>query len=68
MKLEINLWELLAKNKMTAKKLSDMTWISPVNISRIKNGKTVSIGLDTIAKLLTAFECEPNDLFKIIKE
>ena len=68
MEIEINLWELLAKNKMTAKKLSDISWISPVNISRIKHWKTTSIGLDTIAKLLIAFECTPNDLFKIIKE
>ena len=68
MKIEINLWELLAKKKMTAKKLSDITWIVPVNLSRIKHWKTTSIGLETIAKLLTAFECEPNDLFKIIKD
>ena len=53
---------------MTAVELSKISWISPINLSKIKNGKTTSIALDTIAKLLTAFECEPNDLFKIIKK
>ena len=65
MKVEINLWELLGKNKMTALDLSKISWLSPVQISNIKNGKTTKIGLETIEKLLTAFDCTPNDLFKI---
>jgi len=68
MKIEITLWELMRVNKMTGTKLSSLTWISPIQISNIRNWKTTKIGLETIAKLLTAFECEPNDLFKIIKE
>ena len=68
MKIEINVWELMAKNKMTAIKLSEITWISPIQISNIKNWKTTKIGLNTIEKLLIAFECTPNDLFKIIKK
>jgi DNA-binding Xre family transcriptional regulator len=67
MKIEINLWELMGKHKMTALKLSSLTWISPIQISKIKNGKTTKINLQTIAQFLKAFDCEPNDLFKIIK-
>jgi DNA-binding Xre family transcriptional regulator len=67
MKIEINLWELMGKNKMTALKLSSLTWISPIQISNIKNGKTSKIELQTIAKFLEAFDCTPNDLIKIIK-
>ncbi len=68
MDIEINLWELMGKNKMTAIDLSKATWISPIQISNIKNGKTKKIELQTIAKLLKAFNCTPNDLIKIIKE
>jgi DNA-binding Xre family transcriptional regulator len=68
MKIEINLWELLGKNKMTARDLSKISWLTPVQISNIKNGKTKKIELQTIAKLLQAFECTPNDLFKIKNE
>ena len=67
MKIEINLWELMGKNKMTALKLSSLTWISPIQISKIKNWKTTKINLQTIVEFLKAFDCEPNDLFKIIK-
>lgn len=67
MNIEINLWELMGKNKMTAIDLSKITWISPIQISNIKNWKTKKIELKTIAKLLNAFDCTPNDLIKIIK-
>ncbi|EKD29787.1 MAG: hypothetical protein ACD_78C00274G0014 [uncultured bacterium (gcode 4)] len=67
MKVEINLWELLGKNKMSARDLSKITGMSNQQISSIKRGMTSRIGLDTIEKLLEAFQCEPNDLFKIIK-
>lgn len=67
MRVEINLWELMGKNKMTALELSSLTWISPIQISKIKNWKTTKIELQTIAKLLEAFECSPNELIKIIK-
>lgn len=67
MRVEINLWELMGKNKMTALELSSMTWISPIQISKIKNWKTTKIELQTIAKLLEAFGCSPNELIKIIK-
>lgn len=68
MKIEINLWELLGKHKMTARELSKLTWISPIQISNIKNGKTKKIELQTIAKFLKAFSCTPNDLIKIIEK
>ncbi len=67
MRVEINLWELMGKKKMTAIELAEKTWISPIQISKIKNGKTKKIELQTIAKLLEAFECTPNNLIKIIK-
>ncbi len=68
MKIEINLRELLAKKKLTAKKLSEITWISEQQLWSIKNGKTKRIDFDTIAKFLKAFDCSLEDLFKIIKE
>lgn len=67
MKIEINLWELLGKNKMTVKKLSEATWISKQQLYNIKHWKTTKITFDIIIKLLKELHCEPNDLFKIIK-
>jgi len=67
MKIEIDLWGLMGKHKMTATKLAQVTWLTPVQISHIKNGRTTKIGINTIEKLLEAFDCEPNDLIKIKK-
>ncbi len=68
MKIEIDLWGLMGKNKMTATQLAKITWLTPVQISHIKNGKTTKIGINTIEKLLEAFDCEPNDLIKITRK
>lgn len=68
MHIEINLWELMGKNKMTAIELAKLTWLSPIQISNIKNWKTKKIELKTIEKFLIALDCSPNDLFKIIEE
>lgn len=68
MSIEINLWELMARKKINASKLSEITWISEMQIWKIKNWKTKKIELQTIAKLLEAFECTPNDLFKITED
>lgn len=67
MKIEIDIWGLLWKHKMTASELAKKTGISEVQISKIKTWKTKKIELTTIEKLLEAFQCEPNDIFKITK-
>ena len=63
MKLEINLRELLAKKRITVKRLSELTWLSQQQLSAIKHGRTKKISFETIEKFLKAFDCEPNDLF-----
>lgn len=68
MTIYINLWELMVKKKVTGIKLSELSWISPEHISKMKNWWTQKIELDTIEKLLVSLEAEPNDLFKYKKE
>jgi len=59
---------LMVKKRITGIKLSELSWISPEHISKMKNGWTQKIELDTIEKLLVSLEVEPNDLFKYKKE
>lgn len=68
MKVEIDLWWMMGKHKMTALKLAEITWLTSVQISHIKNGKTSKIELKTLEKLFQAFDCEPNDLIKLTKD
>ena len=44
--------------------LAKQTGISANNISKIYNGETVNIRLDTINKLCNVLNCTPGDLFK----
>lgn len=63
MALYINLTQLMKEKWINALKLSKLTWLTPEHISVIKRGKTSQIKLDTIEKLIIAFEIEPNQLF-----
>ena len=55
-----NLWDATGKTQYW---LSKQTGISANNISKIYNGETVNIRLDTINKLCVALNCKPGDLF-----
>ena len=67
MKVLVNIDKLLSKNTMSLYKLSKRTWISYNALKNIRDNTTSKIEFDTIQKLLLAFRCKPNDLFKITK-
>lgn len=64
MTLYINLAQLMKQRQMKAKELAKLTWLTPQNISIIKNRKTTQIRLSTIESFLKHLKAEPNDLFK----
>lgn len=59
----LNIRKLLDEKGKSQYWLSKQTGISQNNISKIYNGETVNIRLDTINKLCNALECDPGDLF-----
>ena len=52
---------------MTTIRLAELSGLSRQQISNIKNHNPRKIEYDSIAKLLIAFKCKPNDLFTITK-
>lgn len=60
---KLNVKNLLDATGKTQYWLSKQTGISANNISKIYNGETVNIRLDTINKLCVALNCKPGDLF-----
>lgn len=60
---KLNVKKLLDATGNSQYWLAKQTGISPNNISKIYNGETVNIRLDTINKLCSALNCEPGDLF-----
>lgn len=64
----LNVKNLLDAKGKTQYWLAKQTGISANNISKIYNGETVNIRLDTINKLCSALECVPGDLFILDKQ
>lgn len=68
MNVQINLKELMKKKWIKAIQLAELTWLTPSQISKIKNGKPKKIELHTIDLLLKALDCSPNDLIIITND
>lgn len=60
---KLNVKNLLDAKGKTQYWLSKQTGISANNVSKIYNGETINIRLDTINKLCDALECTPCELF-----
>lgn len=60
---KLNVKNLLEAKGKTQYWLAKQTGISANNVSKIYNGETVNIRLDTINKLCQALECTPCELF-----
>ena len=65
---KLNVKNLLDSKDKTQYWLAKKTGISANNISKIYNGETVNIRLDTINKLCSALDCVPGDLFALEKD
>ncbi len=67
MNLRLNIEWLLERKDKKLSWLEKETWISYQALWNMKKWTTTKIGFETIWKLLEAFKCKPNDLFKITK-
>jgi putative transcriptional regulator len=62
MKVRNNLRVLMARDYLTIQDVHDKTGLSRTTISKMYNGTSSKIGLDTIAALCKLFNCEVNEL------
>lgn len=51
----------------TYNKINAATHISPNTLSALATGKSQLIGVSTIERLLKYFDCEPNDLIRVVE-
>lgn len=59
---------MLADRKVSSKELAERIGISPVNISRIKTGKTNAIRFSTLEAICEVLRCQPGDLLEFIPD
>ena len=66
--LQLNVLELLKKKGKTKYWLFNQLDMSYTNFNNIVSNKTKSIKYANIEKFCKILECEPNDLFKEVKQ
>lgn len=58
--------ELLLSRTMSLTKLSELTGISLVNLSVLKNDRAKAIRFSTLVAVCDALDCQPGDLLSVI--
>ena len=66
--IKIKLSDLLGKNKMTQKALSEMTGIRPATISKMYYEEIKRIDVKQLNNICKAFDCEISDLLEFIPD
>ncbi|MFT6165576.1 MAG: putative transcriptional regulator [Vicingaceae bacterium] len=64
MAIIVNVDVMLAKRKMQLKELSELTRISSVNLSILKQGKGKAIRFSTLDAICKALDCQPGDILE----
>tara|TARA_R110002111_G_scaffold68635_2_gene111302 strand:- start:1003 stop:1218 length:216 start_codon:yes stop_codon:yes gene_type:complete len=64
MAIIVNVDVMLATRKMQLKELSELTGISNVNLSILKQGKGKAIRFSTLEAICKALDCQPGDILE----
>lgn len=64
MAIIVNVDVMLATRKMQLKELSELTGISNVNLSILKQGKGKAIRFTTLEAICKALNCQPGDILE----
>lgn len=64
MAIIVNVDVMLATRKMQLKELSELTGISNVNLSILKQGKGKAIRFSTLEAICKALHCQPGDILE----
>lgn len=59
---------VLADRKMRSRELAELTGISEVNISRLKNGHVSAVRFSTLDAICRALDCQPGDILEYVPD
>lgn len=60
----VNLDVMMAKRKISLNKLSELTGITPANLSILKNNKAKAIRFSTLETICHVLACQPGDILE----
>ena len=64
MAIEINLEDMLKKNKMTSKELAKKIGITEANLSILRSGKAKGVRFGTLNKICYYLQCDAGEIIK----
>ena len=68
MPIQLNLQELMVREKISGMQLARKTKMTNANLSQIKNGRSKLIRFSTLAVLCRNLHCQPGDLLQYIDD
>lgn len=60
----VNLDVVMAKRKISLNRLSEITGITPANLSILKTNKAKAIRFSTLEVICQALDCQPGDILE----
>ena len=66
--IKLRIHKLLAEKRLTNYRFIAMTGLGYKNASRILDNETESLRFSTIARICSALDCTPGDLFEVHEE
>ena len=67
-KIILRLDRMMAHRKISLNQLSELVGISPVNLSRLKNGHVTAIRFETLSSICRVLRCQPGDILEYQEE
>lgn len=67
MSIVINLDRLMVERKISLNQLAKKIWITPTNLSILKNNKAKAIRFTTLEAICESLECQPGDILEYRK-
>lgn len=64
MAIIINIDVMMAKRKMSLGELAERVYITPANLSILKNGKAKAIRFSTLEAICRELNCQPGDIIE----
>lgn len=62
----VRLDRVMADRKMSLKELSELTGLSEVNLSKLKNSRVKAIRFTTLNSICTHLKCQPRDILEFV--
>ena len=66
--IQINLDLVMAQKRISAGRLAELIYLTPANLSILKNNRSKAVSFSTLNALCRELECQPGDILEYIPD